>query len=239
MNATFAIMRKELNTYFTSPVAYAVTAAFLLMTGILFAILLTAPPGQAPASLDIVLNNVTVILLLAAPALTMRLLAEEKRSGTIELLLTAPVRDVEVVLGKYLASVVLYLLMLALTLPYVVILQHYGPADMGPIIAGYVGAILFGAAFLAVGLLASSLTQNQIVAVLVAIALLLALWLAQAFSTIARPPVSSIFDWISVINHYYDFTRGIIDTRNIIYYLSVVIVALFLTTQVIESRSWA
>jgi ABC-2 type transport system permease protein len=233
-----AIMRKELRAYFVSPIAYVVIAAFLVMAGVFFAILLTAPVGQAEASLGIVFGNVSVVLLIVAPALTMRLLAEEQRSGTVELLLTSPVQDWEVVLGKYFASVILYLVPVALTLIYAVILKHYGNPDMGPIAGGYVGLVLLGSAFLAVGVLASSLTQNQVVSAVVSVAILLGLWLTGAFSGSARPPVSDVLSYLSIITHYNDFSTGVIDTKDVVYYLSVIAVSLFLSVRVLETRRW-
>ncbi len=233
-----SIMRKELRTYFASPVAYVVIAAFLFICAYLFAILVTAPVGSAEASMGIIFGNVAVILLLIAPALTMRLLAEEQRSGTIELLLTSPVQDWEVVVGKYLASLVLYLVPVAMTVVFPALLLHYGNPDRGPIVAGYVGLILFGAAFLAIGVLASAVTQNQVIAALVAVAILLALWLISAFANAVRGPISDTLSYLSIINHYSDFSRGVIDSKDVIYYLSVIVVALFLATRTLETRRW-
>jgi gliding motility-associated transport system permease protein len=233
-----AILRKELRTYFVSPVAYVVIAAYLLMSGVFFAILVTAQPGSAPASLSIVFGNVAVVLLLVAPALTMRLLAEEQKSGTIEVLLTSPVQDWEVVVGKYLSSVVLFLIPVAITLVYALVLRRYGTPDVGPIVGGYVGIILFGAAFLAVGVLATSLTQNQVVAAVISIAILLGLWLIGAFSSSAQAPVSTALSYLSIITHYNEFSQGVVDTRDVVYYLSVVAIALFLSVRVLETRRW-
>jgi ABC-2 type transport system permease protein len=239
MRNMLAIMRKELRTYFVSPVAYVAIAAFLVMSGVFFALLVTAQPGSVEASLAIVFGNVSVVLLIVAPALTMRLLAEEQKSGTIELLLTSPVQDWEVVIGKYLASLVLFLVPVVLTLIYPLIIMRYGTPDTGPIIAGYIGMILFGAAFLAVGVLASSLTQNQVVAALVSVAILLGLWLIGAFSGSARPPVSDVLSYLSIITHYGDFSRGLIDTRDIVYYLCVIAVSLFISVRALETRRWS
>ena len=238
MSNMIAILRKELRTYFVSPVAYVVIAAFLVIAGVFFAILVMAQAGTAEASLSIVFSNVAVILLIIAPALTMRLLAEEQKSGTVELLLTSPVQDWEVVLGKYFASLVLFLVPVALTLIYPLVLKRYGTPDAGPIIGGYVGLILFGAAFLAVGMLATSLTQNQVVAALVAVAVLLGLWLIGAFAGSARPPVSTVLSYLSVITHYSEFSRGMIDTRDVAYYLSTIAIALFLSVRALETRRW-
>jgi ABC-2 type transport system permease protein len=233
-----AILRKEMRAYFVSPIAYVVIAAFLLMCGVFFAILALAQPGSVDASMGIVFGNATVVLLIVAPALTMRLVAEEQKSGTIELLLTAPVRDWEVVIGKYLASLILFLIAIALTLFYPLVLKHYGTPDTGPIIGGYIGLILFGAAFLSVGVLASALTQNQVISALVAVAILLGLWLIGAFADSARPPVSDVLNYLSIISHYNDFEQGLIDTKDIVYYLSVIAVALFLAVRTLETRRW-
>jgi ABC-2 type transport system permease protein len=238
MRNMVAMMRKELRTYFVSPVAYVVIAAYLVISGVFFAILVLQQPGTVESSLSIVFDNVAVILLLVAPALTMRLLAEEQKSGTIELLLTSPVQDWEVVLGKYLSSLVLFLIPVGLTLVYPVLLGRYTPPDMGPVIGGYVGIVLFGAAFLAVGMLATSLTQNQVVAAVVSIALLLGLWLTGSFAGSARPPVSTALSYLSIITHYGEFGRGLIDTRDVAYYLSVIAVSLFLSVRVLETRRW-
>ena len=233
-----AVLRKELRAYFVSPVAYVVIAAYLVMSGVFFAILLLAQPGTAEASLGIVFNNVAVILLIVAPALTMRLLAEEQKSGTIELLLTSPIQDWEVVIGKYLASLVLFLVPVLMTLVYPLILMRYGTPDVGPMLGGYIGMILFGAAFLAVGMLATSLTQNQVIAAVVSITVLLGLWLTGAFASSARPPVSTVLNYLSIITHYGEFARGLIDTRDVVYYLSVIAISLFLSVRALETRRW-
>ena len=238
MGNMIAIMRKELRTYFVSPVAYVVIAAYLLMCGIFFAILLTAPTGAAESRLDIVFGNVPVVLLIVAPALTMRLLAEEQKSGTIELLLTSPVRDWEVVVGKYLSSLVLYAIPVVVTMIYIVILKRYSSPDLGPMLGGFLGIFLLGAAFLAVGMLATALTQNQVVAALISIAVLLALWLINAFASAVQAPLSSVLQYLSIISHYSEFYSGVIDTRHVVYYLSVIVVSLFLSVRVLETRRW-
>jgi len=239
MRNVLAITGKELRTYFASPVAYVVTAGFLLIMGIFFAFVIMQPLGSQTASLEPVLGSAPVILLLLAPALTMRLLAEETRSGTMELVLTSPVRDGEVVLGKYLASLLLFLFMLALTLVYVVVLLRFGNPDRGVLVSSYVGAALFGAAFLAVGVLASALTQNQIVAAVISLATLLALWLIDIFASLTRGVLADVLSYLSIIARYNDFMRGVISSQNVIYYLSVIAVALFLATRALETRRWA
>jgi len=239
MRNVLAITGKELRTYFASPVAYVVTAGFLLIMGIFFAFVIMQPLGSQTASLEPVLGSAPVILLLLAPALTMRLLAEETRSGTMEWVLTSPVRDGEVVLGKYLASLLLFLFMLALTLVYVVVLLRFGNPDRGVLVSSYVGAALFGAAFLAVGVLASALTQNQIVAAVISLATLLALWLIDIFASLTRGVLADVLSYLSIIARYNDFMRGVISSQNVIYYLSVIAVALFLATRALETRRWA
>lgn len=239
MRNVLAITGKELRAYFVSPVAYVVTAGFLLIMGIFFAFVIMQPLGSQTASLEPVLGSAPVILLLLAPALTMRLLAEETRSGTMELVLTSPVRDGEVILGKYLASLLFFLFMLALTLVYAVVLLRFGNPDRGVLVSSYVGAALFGAAFLAVGVLASALTQNQIVAAVISLATLLALWLIDIFASLTRGVLADILSYLSIIARYNDFLRGVISSQNVIYYLSVVAVALFLATRALETRRWA
>jgi ABC-2 type transport system permease protein len=180
-----------------------------------------------------------VILLLVAPALTMRLLAEEQRSGTIELLLTAPVRDWEVVGGKYLASLTLFLTMVALTLYYPLILMAFGNPDLGVLAASYIGVILLGGSFLSLGLLASSLTQNQVVAAMISFGLILSLWLVGFLSGVVTGPGADIVDYISIVAHYGDFMKGIVASKDVIYYLSIIGGALFLATRSLETRRWS
>lgn len=235
MRNTIAIAEKELKAYFASPIAYVVTAAFLAVLGYLFAVILGF--GRQ-ASLRFVFQNMSIILLLIAPALTMRLFAEEQRTGTIELLLTAPVRDVEVVLGKFLASLALLGVMLGLTLYYPFLLGIYGKPDWGPIATGYLGALLLGAGCLAVGLFTSSLTQNQIIAAVLGMGLLLLLWVIGGAGQLVGGPVGSILRYIDIPDHFNDFTRGIMDSRDVIYYLSLMVSGLFLSVVSLQSRRW-
>jgi ABC-2 type transport system permease protein len=239
MHNTLAIAKRELIAYFTSPVAYVVTAAFLVIMGLLFGYVLTAPLQYRVADLSPVLGSIPVILLLVAPALTMRLLAEEQRSGTIELLLTAPVRDWEVVGGKYLASLTLFLTMVALTLYYPLILMAFGNPDLGVLAASYIGVILLGGSFLSLGLLASSLTQNQVVAAMISFGLILSLWLVGFLSGVVTGPGADIVDYISIVAHYGDFMKGIVASKDVIYYLSIIGGALFLATRSLETRRWS
>jgi ABC-2 type transport system permease protein len=232
---TLAIAERELKAYFVSPIAYVVTAAFLVMTGFLFSAILF---NTTEATLRPLVSNLSVIWLFITPALTMRLLAEEARSGTIELLLTNPVRDHEVILGKYIAVFLLLLTMVALTLYYPAMLFIFGNPDRGPIVTGYLGAILQAAAFLAVGMFASSLTQNQIVAAVLTFAILLVMWLSDAVANFVDRPISEILRYLSVNSHFQEFSRGVIDTTHVIFFLSIVVAALFLSYLSLQTRRW-
>lgn len=236
MSTVLAITHRELKSYFTSPIAYVVTALFLLMAGYLFSLILF---NTREATLRYLLGNLSVIFLFITPALSMRLLAEEQRSGTIELLLTNPVRDAELVLGKFLASLVMLLVMLSLTLYYpFVIMLFGGNIDQGPLLSGYLGVVLQGAAFLAIGLMASSLTQNQIIAAILSFGILLVLWLSDAFAGFARGPVGEILRYLSVSGHFGDFPRGVISTTDLVYFASLIVAALFLTVVSLQTRRW-
>jgi ABC-2 type transport system permease protein len=235
MRNVYAIMKKELRSYFTSPVAYVVTAAFLVVVGAFFAVIIAA---TRQASLTYLFGNMSVILMLISPVLTMRLLAEEQSSGTIELLLTSPVRDFEVVLGKYLGALVFLLFMLGITLYYPLLLYIFGQPDLGPMLSGYLGILLQGAVFVAVGMLASSLTRNQIVAAALAFVALLVLWLMQSFASLASPALADIVTYISIPQHFNDFSLGVIDTRDLVYHVSAVTIALFLSVRSLETRRW-
>lgn len=235
MRTTLAIAARELRSYFASPIAYVVTAAFLVVTGYLFTLILLY---SREASLRFLFSNMSVLLLIVSPALTMRLLAEEQRMGTIELLLTSPVRDREIVIGKFLASLGLLAAMLAVTLYFPALLFVYGNPEKGHIITGYLGTLLLGAAFLSIGLFASSLTPNQIVSAVLTFMALLVFWLIGGAADLASPPVSDIVRYLAVDQSYNDFTRGVVDSKAVIYLLSLVAVFLFATVRTLESRRW-
>ncbi len=237
MRNVWTITSRELNSYFVSPVAYVVSAAFLLVSGVLFSLILNS---TMDASLRGTFSNVTFIMILIAPVLTMKLLAEEQRMGTLELLLTSPVHDWQVVVGKFLGSLILFAVMLlAPTLLYVVLLTAFGKPDYGPILSSYLGVLLLGGAFLSIGVLSSSLTQNQVVAGCLGIVFLLLMWIADAMSRIVGGgAVGDALTYLSITQHYDDFLRGVIDTQNVIYPLSVIAVALFIATQVLQTRRW-
>lgn len=235
MTNIVAIARRELSSYYTSFLFYVVTAAFLVITGFFFAINVAYSRSAAVAPL---FQTTYTILLLIAPILTMRLLAEEQRTGTIELLLTSPVRDFELVVGKFLAGVGLLVSMMALTGFYPLLLAFYGQPDRGGIIGGYLGALLFGGTAVAIGLLTSSLTANQIVAAVLSFAILLILWVIDGVGGIFGGVAGSIATYLAVYTHFSDMTRGIVDTRDVVYFITVIVAALFLTTRSMETRRW-
>jgi gliding motility-associated transport system permease protein len=231
----WAVATRELRSYFLSPLAYVVIALFLVLAGYLFALILS---NGRQASLQGLVQNVSVLYLFIVPAISMRLLADEQRTGTVELLLTNPVQEWEIVTGKFLASIMLVLVMLGLTLLYPAFLFIFGSPDIGPIITGYLGIFLQAAAFLAVGLWASSLTQNQIVAAIIAFALLLILWLSDNLGQFLGGTVGSIVSYTSVINHFQSFPQGVIQSNDVIYYLTLVVAGIVLSTLALQSRRY-
>ncbi len=231
----FVIAKRELGAFFISPIAYLVGAAFLFITGLIFAFTVTR--GEV-ASLFQVFNTTSVILLFVAPILTMRLLAEEARSGTLELLMTAPVRDWEVVVGKFLAAFLFLVAMLVPTLCYLVLLTFYGEPDIPVTFAGYLGIVLLGSVLISFGLLTSAMSANQIVAAVLATAFTLAFWLVGLFATMFNGPLGTLLEYLSLQGHLRDFTLGLISTKSIIYFLSATAAALFLAIRVLEVRRW-
>ena len=239
MSKMLLLTRRELSAYFVSPIAYVAMVFFLLLSGILFG----SPwfgafrPGQ-PAQLQSVFYLVSFVLLLVIPALTMRSLAEERGSGTIESLLTAPVTDAQVVLAKFLGCWIFYLAILAPTLLYVVALAAFSSPDYGSILAGYLGLVLLGMMYVAIGILASSLTRAQVIAFVVAFFPLLFLHLMGLFAGSMPSPWRSIVRVAGTLAHYEDFNRGIVAATHVVYFLAVTVYALFLTVKVLESRRW-
>jgi len=235
MNATLDIAQRELKSFFVSTIAWIVMAAFLLISGFLFSAILLS---TNEASLRYLISNLSVILLFIAPFLTMRLLAEENRLGTVELLLTNPVRDVEVVVGKFLGVMGFVIVMLLFTLYFPGLLFAFGTPDVGPMAAGYAGVLLQAAAFVAIGLAVSSMTQNQIVAAFLSFAILLVMWLSDSMSNYLGKPLADIMKYISVTSHFQDFSRGVIDSSHIIYFVSVAVAALFVAYLSLQTRRW-
>lgn len=231
-----AIMRKELESYFYSPVAYIVFSAFLLIVGYLFWFILIA---SKYASLEPTLYNAAFVLLLATPVLTMRLISEEKKNKTIELLLTSPISPAEIIAGKFLACLLLYIMLLALTLQYPLVIASYSPNfDWGPVISGYLGMILLGCAFISVGLFTSTLSENQIVSAITSFGILLLFWMFGFAKDVLDNAFGQILENLSLFERYADFLRGIIDTGNIIFFVVFTLIWLFMATRFLESDRW-
>lgn len=236
MRNTVVIAWKETKSYFSTPSAYVVGAMFLVLTGIFFVFEVTSRFPEA--SVGSFIEWASFFLLFLAPLLTMRLLAEEQKLGTMELLLTAPIRDWEVVVGKYIAAFLILQATVALTLYYVLLLYWYGEPDTGPVLSAYLGLILHGAAGLAVGLLASSLSSNQIVSAVVGMAVLLTLHFIDSVADLVSGVAEEVLRGLSTNAHLADFNRGIVDFGNIVYYISLAAVFLFLAVRSLETRRW-
>jgi ABC-2 type transport system permease protein len=238
-----AIFAKELRAYFTSMLAYVVLSIFLVLSGYYFytnLVFFVLMGGMdLPRGLwQYQFHDTRQILLFVIPFLTMRLFAEEKKLGTIELLMTAPLRDSEVVLGKFFGSVLVVLVMFAFTLYYPLLLVLYGDPDLGPFFSGYLGLLLLAVSSLAVGLFASSVTSNQILSVVVGGGIVLALWFLGAAASLLPAAVGGAVAYFSSANYLSDFVRGIIDLRGIVYYLSITALFLFLAVRALENSRW-
>lgn len=230
-----AVAEREIRSYFVSPVAWVVTAVFIALWGYLFAGIIVS---SREANLRPLLSNFSVTFLFIGPFLTMRLFAEEARSGTLELLLTQPLREAELVIGKYLGSVVFLLFLLAMTLYFPILLEFLGNPDEGPMVGGYIGILLQGMAFLSIGLMASALTQNQIIAAAITFVTLLILWLSDLLSRTLSGPASQIAQYVSITKRFEDMPRGVVDTKDIIFFVTIIVACLFITTQIIGARRW-
>jgi ABC-2 type transport system permease protein len=240
MRNIFAVCTKELYTYFVSPIAYFVCFVFTAISGFLFSILLISASnvgGTGGYVMETLFGNMAIVLLFFTPVLTMKLFAEERKSGTIELLLTSPITDGQVVLGKFLASGTLVLIMLGLTLLFPLLTQRFGYLDSGLLISGYLGIILISSAFLALGLLMSSMCKNQLVAALTSFGILITLWVIGSLSA-RGGPIAKFLSYLSLPEHYRDFARGIILLKDVLYYVSFTCVCLFATFKSIESSKW-
>ena len=231
------ISRKELASYLTSPMAYVVTAVFMGLSGFFFASVLAAQ-NYADTSIAGFLNAAQFLILLFAAFITMRLVAEEKKLGTWEFLLTAPVRDSEIVVGKFLASLVILGGMLVLTLYYPLLLLFFGDPDLGPMATSYVGLVLMGSAALAIGIFVSSVTANQIVSAAVTAGILFGLWAIGLVADLVPGGAGEVMLRIAFAGYFPDFVRGIIDTKAIVYYLSLTMLFLFMAVRSIETGRW-
>jgi len=237
MKALGIIARKELASYVSSPTAYIVAAVFLALGGASFALYL-AGTGYADTSIKGFVVAGQYIMMLFAAMLTMRLIAEERKQGTWELLLNAPARDYEIILGKFAGSLAALTGMLLLTLYYPLLLIVLGDPDLGPIGTSYLGLFLMGCASLAVGVFASSLTSNQIVSAVLAAGILLGLWFLGTAADLAPGPLGEALAAVSLSYHFPGFVRGVVDTRAVVYYLSITALFLYLATRSVETARW-
>ncbi len=253
MNNIVAIAQKEIRSYFASPIAYVVIGLFALMFGFFYYTLLGLFIEQGMRMMGMqggptqnvneqmirpLFLNASVLLLFVLPMITMRTYSEEKRSGTIELLLTAPLTDFHIIMGKFLGAMALYAAMLAVTVIHVGVLFAFGKPEWIPIVTGYFGLLLMGGCFISVGLLISSFTRNQIVAVMATFAVFLLLWVINWAGPLTGPRTQAVLDYLSITNHLDDFTRGIVDTKHLIYYFSFIAFGLFLTARSVDSERW-
>jgi ABC-2 type transport system permease protein len=253
MRNILAIAQKEVKSYFASPIAYVVIGLFALLYGYFFAVMLqyfvraslNVNPMMGQQSLNInqdllrpAISNVLILLLFVLPAMTMRAYAEERRSGTIELLLTSPLTDLEIVIGKFLGALALYAVMLSVTLPHIGILFAYGNPEWKPIVTTYLGLLLLGGSFISLGLFISTLTTNQIVAYIGTFSALLILWVISWLGSFSTGMFTDVTAYLSIVEHFEDFAKGVIDTTHVIYYLSLITFGLFLTAKSVDTERW-
>ncbi len=231
------IARRELGAYFNSPIAYVVVAVFLLLSALLFFSSLFL---QQQAELRELFDGFWTTLLVAifGPAISMRLLAEERSNETLETLLTLPVTDWQVVLGKYLAALGLFAFAMAMMMFFGITVAAIGPLDKGPAFAGFLGLFLVAAMYMAVGLMTSSFTKNQIVAFIGAVLICLMLWLIGKVVQVFPPSVQPLLDWLGTDRHLGNMARGVIDTRDLLYFGTLITSCLLITQATLESRRW-
>lgn len=258
MKKTFAVYQKELKHFFYSPIAYIVIAAFVIIAGIFFYLYLSSfveaafmdmirsqqyrtQPQKFNVNLQLIRPffwNLALISLFVLPLVTMRLFSEEKKAGTVELLYTRPLTSVHIVLGKFFAGVTFYLVMLIPTMIFMLLLFIYGNPEFWPVVSGYLGLILLGSAFIAGGLFISTLTENQIIAAIGGFGLSLVLWVIGWAANFSGPGLAGILNYLSIINHFEDFAQGVIDTKNVFYYLLFSTFGVYLSFKSIESIKW-
>ena len=253
MRNIWTICRRELYAYFVSPIAWVLLAIFAFLSGV-FTYIISASfvqyslrgqmSGQAtPMNVNEMViaplfSNIAVIGLFLIPLISMRLFAEEKRQGTIELLVTSPVRDIEIIFGKWLASLIMYCALLAVLAADYSFLFLYGTPDWKPVATGFLGIVLQGACLLAFGAFISTLTRNQIVAGAVGFALALVLWILNWTTQFGTSTTVQVLSYLSIVSHMDSFSRGVIDTKDLVYYISMTFLGLFLTARSLESMRW-
>jgi ABC-2 type transport system permease protein len=242
---TIAIqIKRELMAFFFSPIAYVLLVAAMVINGVVFGMIvdfLADPHSGHGAALQIMFSNefYWFLVLVVSPLITMRLLSEERSSGTLETLLTAPISEAGVVAAKYLAAVLFWIVLWLPTTAYVVLLSRYSEIDLGPVLSGYLGTLGVGMMLLAIGLFFSAITKNQIIAALLGFGVNMTLFLVGLSESIGSTQSSeSVLAYMNLFEHMLDFSRGIVDTRHLVYYGSVTLFALFCTVQALQARRW-
>ena len=253
MRNVILICKKEIKSYFASPIAYCCMAMFALIFGfgfytatrdfVKFSFQAQMMGQQQPMNVNEqiirpLLGFASTVALFLIPMISMRLFAEEKRSGTIELLLTSPVRDIEIILGKWIGSVLLYACVLGMSLLNVAMLFAWGKPDLKPVLVAYLGLILQGACLLAIGTFISTTTKNQIVAGGVTFFVCLLLWLLSWFTAFDSGPVSQVINYLSIVTHFENFSKGVLSIKDAVFYVSMIFFSLFITTRAMESLRW-
>jgi ABC-2 type transport system permease protein len=240
-----ATLRRELQVYFLSPLAYVVLTVFLLINGFVFWLIvsfLSDPRAVSGAPLELFFGQTIffwLVLLFVTPVLTMRLVSEERRSGAIEVLMTAPVTESQVILGKYLAALVFYVFLWSPTAIYALIIARYADVDWGPVASGYVGIFGIGALFLAVGIFASTLSRSQLIAALLTFVILIPMFTFGLLESLTNSPaLKQVFGYLDIWRHMEEFSKGIVDSRRLIYYFSVSGFLLFLAARSLELKKW-
>jgi ABC-2 type transport system permease protein len=250
---TLLICQKELKSYFASPIAYLLMAFFALIFGFGF---YTATRDMVRFSFQAqmmgqqqsmnvneqiirpLLGFASTIALFLIPMITMRTIAEEKRTGTIELLLTSPIRDIEIILGKWLGAMLLYLCVLGMSALNIAMLFAWGKPDLKPVLIAYLGLILQGGCLLAIGVFISSTTRNQIIAGGVTFFVCLFLWLLSWFTAFDSSAMAKVINYLSIVTHFENFSKGVLDTKDVVFYLSMIFFSLFITSRAMESLRW-
>ena len=258
MRNFLAILDREVKSYFSSPIAYVVIGLFLLVSGLFYYLIVSnfvqmgymadqqaqyyrmAPPKLNVNMMAIrpILHNMSLFALFFLPLVTMRLYSDEKKSGTIELLMTSPVTNFQSILAKFSAGGVLYLVMLGCTSIYMILLFIFGQPELGPILTGYLGLFLLGLCYISFGVFFSTLTDNQIVAAVSTVAFILFFWAIGWVSGFVSPEMGKLLSNFSLIQHFEDFAKGVLDTKHIVYYFSFIFMGIFLSFVSIESAKW-
>jgi len=253
MSNILAIAHREMKAYFGSPIAYIVIGIWALLFGWFYYALLVYFDRSSmqmagmggPQTVNIneqlikpIFLNSSVIILFLLPLITMRTYSEEKRSGTIELLLTSPLTDFQIIMGKFIGAMTLFAAMLAVTFIHIGVLFALGQPEWRPVATAYLGMLLMGGCFVAVGLFISSLTKNQIVAAVITWGVFLLLWVINWIATFTGPTMQAVLNYVSITGHLDDFTNGVLDTRHLVYYVSFITFGLFLTARSVDTERW-